>query len=363
MVIFKRPYLYVTLGLLFILIPVINMYIPLISRGQMTVLNMIVIYAIGAIGFNILLGYSGQVSLGHIAFMGLGAYLSAYITQVLELPFIIGLIAAGVIPMILGFVLGAIALRLEGHYLAIATLGLGMTIQHVFMEWTAFTQGFSGMRAPPAEIFGIQFVEREYSLILGTVVLIILAVFAYNLLNSKTGRALMAMRDSSHAAQATGISLFKYKMIAFSISTFYVGIAGGLYAHVMRFIEPTRWGLEASLDLVAMTVIGGLASIGGSVVGAAFLELVPNAARDLPLLEGVRSINLIVTGIIMILTIIYFPEGLYRRLVSTGKSILITLGVVKTNSAAGTDQLSGSDSEKITDNNQDADSGSQGPRG
>ncbi|ACB86289.1 branched-chain amino acid ABC transporter permease [Natranaerobius thermophilus] len=360
MIVFKRPYLYITLGLLFILVPIVNIYLPIFSRGQMTILNMIVIYSIGAIGFNILLGYSGQVSLGHIAFMGLGAYLSAYITQVMDLSFILGLLVAGIIPMLLGLILGAIALRLEGHYLAIATLGLGMTIKHIFIEWTAFTEGFSGRRAPPAEIFGLEIIQREHSLILGTIVLVILAIFAYNLLNSKTGRALMAMRDSSHAAQAVGISMFKYKMIAFAISTFYVGIAGGLYAHLIRFIEPTRWGLEASLDLVAMTVIGGLASIGGSVVGAAFLEIVPNLARNLPVLEGIRSINFIITGILLILTIIYFPEGLYRKFVKWGKSGLAIIGV---SYQSGTESAKSDNSFNSSKENQTSESKHEGPGG
>ena len=121
------------------------------------------------------------------------------------------------------------------------------------------------------------------------------------------------MRDSEHAAQAMGVSLFKYKLAAFAISAFYVGIAGSLYAHFIRFLEPTYWDVVLSLDLLAMVVIGGLASIGGSIFGAAFIQVVPDFIRKVPLFEGIPNINLILTGIVLILMITFVPEGLSRR--------------------------------------------------
>ncbi|MDR5659558.1 branched-chain amino acid ABC transporter permease [Serpentinicella sp. ANB-PHB4] len=326
----RRPGSYVIVGMIFLLIPIINLINPIFAHSTMTLLNRVVIFSIAALGFNILLGYSGQVSLGHGAFMGLGAYISAYLTMRLELPFLLALFLAGVIPMILGIGLGLVALRLERLYLAIATLGLGVTIQHVFLEWTEFTNGHAGLRRIPIpSILGFSFRQREYYLIMSTIILVCLAIFAYNFIHSKTGRALVAMRDSEHASQAMGISLFRYKLIAFSLSTFYVGIAGSLYAHLFRYIEPGTWGAELSLDLLAMVVIGGIASIGGSIVGAAFIQVLPRVMQNVPLLRGISNINFILTGIALILVIIYFPQGIIRQFVKLWNKLTYKKSVSK----------------------------------
>lgn len=286
-------------------------------------LDTVVIYAIAALGFNILLGYSGQISLGHAAFMGIGAYLSAYITMTMELPFLLALFVSGLVPMGVGLLLGLVALRLEGHYLAIATLGLGVTIQHIFKEWTGFTGGFSGAKAAPAKIFGFVFKSRESFFVLAVVVLLILTLFAYNFLRSKTGRALVAMRNSEHAARAMGVSLFKYKLIAFAVSAFYAGIAGSLYMHLIRYSDPNTWGIELSLNLLAMVVIGGLATIGGSILGAAFIVIIPELLKEIPVIGEIRSLSIILTGVALILVIRFMPYGLVR----VGKQI--QMGLVK----------------------------------
>ena len=303
-----KPIQYIIIGLIVSIIP----FIMTFKQSTMTMLNTVVIYAIVALGFNILLGFAGQISLGHAAFMGIGAYVSAYVTSQLQLPFLAGLIAAGIIPMLVGLVLGLIALRLEGHYLAIATLGFGVAIQQVFKEWIAFTNGYSGVNARFPVILGFDFRSRERFFVLAVVILVILAIFSYNLLKSKTGRALIAMRDSEHAAQAMGISLFKYKLVAFALSAFYAGIAGSLYIHLIRFTGPDQWGVDLSLNLLAMVVIGGLASIGGSVFGAAYITMAPDLIRKLPLLDSVRNLSSIFTGVSLILIIMFFPYGIVR---------------------------------------------------
>ncbi|WP_350445873.1 branched-chain amino acid ABC transporter permease [Anaeromonas frigoriresistens] len=286
------------------------------GRSTMTMINTVVIYSIAALGFNILLGYAGQISLGHAAFMGLGAYVSAYITNTLPdmggLEYILGILLAGIVPLAIGLILGLIALRLEGHYLAIATLGFGVTIQQVFKEWTGFTNGFSGMNAKAINLFGISLRSRESFYIFSLVILVLLSIFSYNLIRSKIGRGLIAMRDSEHAAQAMGISLFKYKLIAFSLSAFYAGIAGGLYIHLIRFVEPNQWGVELSLNLLAMVVIGGLASILGSVLGAAFITVIPEILKEIPLIGEIRNFSMILTGVALILVIMFIPHGLSR---------------------------------------------------
>ncbi|MTI70715.1 MAG: branched-chain amino acid ABC transporter permease [Firmicutes bacterium] len=303
----NKPIQYILLGLIIAITPFIFNF----QRGTLTMFNTVIIYSIVAIGFNILLGYAGQISLGHAAFMGLGAYISGYLTN-MGIPFILSILIAGVIPMIIGLILGLVALRLEGHYLAIATLGFGVTIQQIFKEWTSFTNGYSGMRGQPASIFGFSFRSRESFFVLAIVILVLLSIFAYNLLKSKTGRALIAMRDSEHAAQAMGISLLKYKLIAFSISAFYAGIAGSLYIHLIRFIEPNQWGVELSLNLLAMVVIGGLASIEGSIIGAFFLTVIPDILKEIPMLGEIRNLSTILTGVSLILVIMFLPLGIAR---------------------------------------------------
>jgi len=292
-----------------------------IGRSTMTMLNMVVIYSIIAIGFNILLGYAGQISLGHAAFMGIGAYVSANITAALgDIPFsfTLSLLLAGVIPMLIGLLLGLVALRLEGHYLAIATLGFGVAVQQVFKEWIGFTNGFSGLSSSYPRVFtlftenGYLLKDREDYFILSISVFVILAILAQNILKAKTGRALIAMRDGEHAAQAMGVSLFKYKLIAFALSAFYAGIAGSLYVHLIRYTEPNQWGIDLSLNLLAMVVIGGLASIEGSILGAAFIVLIPEFIKEVPFLENIKNFSSILTGLSLILVIMFFPHGLAR---------------------------------------------------
>ena len=312
---------YIVFGLVLALAPLIFG----LNRGTMTMLNTVIIYGIIAIGFNILLGYAGQISLGHGAFMGLGAYVSAYITSNLTLPFglhfLVGIFIAGLVPMVIGLLLGLVALRLEGHYLAIATLGFGVALQQIFKEWIAFTNGYSGMKADAIELFGISLRSRELYYIFAVIILVLLAIFAHNLLKSKTGRALVAMRDSEHAAQAMGISLLKYKLIAFALSAFYAGIAGSLYIHLIRFTVPDQWGVMLSLNLLAMVVIGGLASIEGGLLGAAFITIVPELIKKVPLFENIRNFSSIFTGVALILVIMFFPYGLAR--IKTQFKILI----------------------------------------
>lgn len=292
------------------LIVSLSTYILPYKTSTITLLTTVAIYAIASIGYNILLGYAGQISLGHAAFIGLGAYISAYATYDLGLPFIIGLLLAGIIPIGLGLVLGLVALRLEGHYLAIATLGFGITIQQIFKVLTNFTNGFAGKTAPSAKIFGFTIKTGTAYFTLTVFVLVVLSICAYNVINSRTGRAFVAMRDNEHAAQAMGISLVKYKLIAFSISAFYAGIAGGMYMHLVKYTQPDVWGVILSINLLAMVVIGGLTSVGGSILGSAFITLLPQLVHEIPIIKDITSSAIILTGISIVLIIKFFPGGL-----------------------------------------------------
>ena len=296
---------FILTGLFFILI--IN-FMP-IKTSTITMLTTCIVYSIAALGFNVLLGYTGQISLGHAAFIGLGAYVSAYVTQDMKLPFLVGMLAAGIIPIILGLILGLAALRLEGHYLAIATLGFGVAVQQTFKVLTSLTGGYTGKTAPSAAIFGMKLKGGPEYLTFAVILLVILCIVVYNIYNSKTGRAFIAMRDSVHSAQAMGIDVVKYKLIAFSISAFYAGIAGSLYMHLVKYTQPDVWGTVVSINLLGMVVIGGLASIGGSIIGAFFITYMPHLVLEVPVLKDIASASSIFTGLAIILVIRFIPEG------------------------------------------------------
>lgn len=313
-----KPIQYCLFGILAIVLPMLLN----VKGSTFTLLASIGIIAIASLGFNILLGFSGQISLGHGAFMGMGAYVSAYLVEKMNLPFIMGLVMAAIIPLLVGFILGLIALRLEGHYLAIATLGFAVVIEEMFAEFSQYTGGWSGTKAGFPVIFGYKF-DKTSVYMLVVLVLVVLMIATYNFMKSSTGRALVAMKKSEHAAQAMGVSLFKYKLLAFSLSTMYAGIAGSLYIHFFRFCEPKLWGISLSLDLLASVVIGGLGTIGGAVVGVAFLKLLPTLLQGVPILGDIHGLAFVLTGVSIIVFIMFYPKGLINipaDLIKTFKS-------------------------------------------
>lgn len=289
---------------------IVVILMPLIfsfPRSTMTLLNMAGIFVIVSIGYNILLGFGGQISLGHAAFIGIGAYVTANIALKYNPPFIVAIIVSAIVNGILGLLLGLPALRLEGNYLGIATLGFGVAFEHIFMEWETFTGGFSGLtNIPPAHIFGIVFESRlsMYYLILFFIILTI--IISKNILKSKIGRALVAMRDSSIAASSMGVNIAKYKTMVFVLSAIYAGVAGSLYVYMLRQVYPNSFDVTMSLNIMAMIVIGGIASIEGSIAGALFITIIPQFLKNIK----IQNASFILTGILLILSVMYFPYGL-----------------------------------------------------
>lgn len=278
-----------------------------LKRSTMTLFNMAGIYMIVAIGYNILLGFGGQISLGHAAFIGLGAYITANLSIRFGVSFLVSIIISVLITGLLGVVLGIPALRLEGNYLAIATLGFGVAIEHIFMEFEGLTGGFSGIKGVSApSIFGFELKSRlsMYYFILFFILLSI--TVARNLINSKTGRALMALRDSEIAAESLGINIAKYKTIAFAVSAAYAGLAGSLWAFLFRAVYAQSFGIAVSLNLLAMVVIGGLGSIKGSIIGAILMTILPEYTKAIPIANSAT----IITGILLIIIVMYSPYGL-----------------------------------------------------
>ncbi len=263
------------------------------------------VYTVAAIGLNLLTGYAGQMSLGHAGFIAIGAYTSALLTIKLGWSFWLTLPAAGVVTGILGLILVIPALRLSGLYLAIATLEFGAAVPQLLVKWDALSGGYNGLKPPRPELFGWLFESDRALYYLVMAVTITMTWLALNLIKSRTGRALVAVRDSEIAAQAMGISMVRYKSIAFVVSSFYAGVAGSLYAHLVGFISPSDFSLVMSINLLSVIVIGGLASIPGSVRGALFLVLLPQA------LAGVKNLSSAVYGLALVAVVIFLPGGLW----------------------------------------------------
>ncbi len=281
------------------------------------------IFALAALGLNLLTGYAGQLSLGHAGFMGVGAY-AAYnlATRVPHMPLLLSFLGAGLITTVVGMLFGLPSLRIKGFYLAVATLAAQFIIEWVFSSIGWFSGGTATMTldTPPMFIFGyhIHTPRQRYYLTLGIVLL--LTLLAKNLVRSQVGRAWMAMRDMDVAAEAMGIRPLTTKLLAFAISSFYAGVAGALYGFVfLTSVDITAFELDRSFRLLFMVIIGGLGSILGSFLGAAFIVLLPvlisNAAT---LFVGtvptnlIANIELMVFGGLIIVFLIVEPYGLAR---------------------------------------------------
>lgn len=233
------------------------------------------IASIGAIGLNILTGFTGQISIGVGAFLGVGGYTSAILTSTLGLSFWVALPVAGLITASVGALFGIPSLRLKGLYLAIATLAAQFIILFVISRWTGLTGGTSGMvlQRPSIGSFSLMSASSYYYLCL--IILLFTIVYALNLFRSRTGRAFLAVRDRDVAAEIMGINLFTYKVLSFAISSFFVGIAGALLAHYTMIVSPELYSITVSIQYLAMILVGGLGSILGSILGAIFITLLP----------------------------------------------------------------------------------------
>lgn len=309
--------------------------IPLLSpKYYIFLLNIILVHVILAVGLNILVGYTGQISLGHAGFFAIGAYGTALLMMKLQIPFVLAILLAAFIAAFFGFILGLPALRLEGPYLAVASLGFGMAIMHVIGHWQFFG-GRTGIQAPPLDIgipqLGFGFIletdVQKYYLILVIAVLMIIA--ARNIMKTRVGRSFVAIRDSDIAAEVIGINLTIYKTLAFAISAFYAGIAGGLFGFVLGFFDPFTFNMLLSIIFLVMVVVGGLGSIAGPIMGAALItylqySMLKNIA-EVPVIGkfmiavsnqwlsvvGLENISNIVLGLIMISIVIFEPLGMY----------------------------------------------------
>jgi branched-chain amino acid transport system permease protein len=278
----------------------------LLPNYYLYLLSLAGVWAIAALGLNLLTGYSGQISIGHAGFVAIGAYTSALLRLKAGFPFWAALPVAGGVSALIGLGLGLPALRLRGPYLAIATLGFVVAVEQVLDKWIGVTGGFQGLKVPRPTLGPLEVADDRGLYALTLILTALMTWLAVNLVRSALGRAFIALRDNEVAAQAAGISLTRFKVLAFALSAFYGGIAGGLYAHLVGFISPPDFNLAVSIFLVSVIVVGGLASIPGTLVGAVFLTLFFQR------LSGWRDLRSVIYGLGLILVVIFLPGGLWR---------------------------------------------------
>ena len=275
--IFETDYGRVSLGVFLVLF--LSAAPFLVSPYMLYVLNTIGIAAIAAIGLNILVGYTGQISLGHGAFFGVGAYAAAILATRLGVGFYLAIPAAGVITALVGMIFGIPSGRLKGLYLTIATLAGQFIIEYVLVHWDSMTQGTMGISLPSPAIFQWEIVGDRAFFFMIFISLVLMTWFAVNIMRSKYGRAFIAIRDNDRAAEGMGIPIFKYKLLSFAISSFYAGFAGALWAYYMVSVTAEPFNLSLSVEYIAMVIIGGMGNIPGAIFGATFITLLNELLR------------------------------------------------------------------------------------
>src|SRR5919199_1967992 len=300
---------------------------PLVlGRYELGLMVNIGIMGIAALGLNILVGFTGQISIGHAAFFGFGAFASAWLHDTVHIPVALCIPLAGLMTAAVGLVFGAPAARLKGLYLAIATLAAQYILEDFFARAQWFTGGVAGRITEPFELFGWRADREESYLYVVLAAVIIMYTFAANLMRTRDGRALVAVRDHYLSAEVMGINLAYYRTLSFGIASFYAGIAGALYAHYLLFVSVEAFNILFSIQFLGMVIIGGLGSVMGSLMGAAFMVLLPEVVqagadalagsavdRALKLGNSISFLREMVIGAAIILFLVFEPDGLARR--------------------------------------------------
>lgn len=279
-----------------------------------------------AVGLNILTGFAGQISLGHAAFVGIGAYTAAILSSRWGWPILVCLPVSGFTAAVCGLVVGAPSMRMKGLYLCITTLAAQMIFEFLFVRAEPLTNGIRGINVPPAEVFGLV-LDTEGKLYFVTIPVMMAAVTAgRNLFRTRVGRAWVAIRDRDISAELMGINLFRYKLLAFAVSSFYAGVAGCLYAHLYKVVTPEHFPLHESVRYLAMIIIGGLGSVLGAIYGAIFMTLVPELLQWIlgrfqqahpAIMQDLFPLQTVVFGALIVAFLVFEPHGLaemWRRL-------------------------------------------------
>jgi branched-chain amino acid transport system permease protein len=296
-----------------------------VHEYYLSIVNLVSIAVVGALGLNILVGYTGQISIGHGAFMSVGAYTAANLAVRLDSPWPVNLLAGGLMAAAIGAIVGIPSLRIKGLYLAIATLAGQLIIEWTINHVTWISGGVqASIEVPRPSVLGLTIdTQREmYFFLLFFVVIAVVATM--NLVRSRIGRAFIAIRDHDIAAEIIGVDIFRYKLLAFAISSFYAGVTGVLYTYYLGIANYEQFQITVSIDYLAMIIIGGLGTVLGSVFGAAFVTLLPIAIRYAMEAFGevlfgtaavhniIPNLRLILFGVLIIFFLVVEPEGLNR---------------------------------------------------
>lgn len=303
-----------------LVIAVVIFFFPLVTENPFfyDMATQIALIAATVVGLNLLVGYAGQISLGHAGFYGLGAYFSAITTSAYGWPPLLALLVGALLVGVIAYVVGRPILKLKGHYLSMATLAVGFIIAIILNNEGALTGGPDGMPVPSLTIFGWELsIFAMYSLfgveipghiawyLFAGVVLLVAVILAQNLIDSPIGRALRSIHGSEIAARTVGVDTARYKSLVFVISAIYASVMGSLFAHFSGFITPSIASFDHSIVLITMVVLGGMASPMGVILGAIALKLLPQ------LLSGFHDYETAVFGLILMATMIFMPKGFY----------------------------------------------------
>jgi branched-chain amino acid transport system permease protein len=291
---------------------------------RLGILNLVALNSVVVLGLNLFIGYAGQISLGHAAFFGLGAYGSAVLTTAGGVPPWAAMCLAATGVALTALLVGIPTLRLSGHYLAMATLGFNVVVHHLLVQWDRVTGGPSGLAGiPPFGVAGVTFQgeTQQYYLLWGAALAAL--TLAINFVRSGVGRGLAALAEDEVAAAAIGVDVRRGKIAVFTISAVFASVGGSLFAHYMGTITPDTFGIFASIDFVIMVVIGGMGSLWGSLAGAAFVTVLPH------LLGPLEEYKDILHGLIVVVVLLVLPRGLLAGLVDLAKSRLARRGPEK----------------------------------
>jgi len=298
----------------------------LVDSYFITLLIQISYLGIAALGLNILVGYTGQISLGHGAFFGFGAFASAWLNTSFSIPVFLCIPLAGFLTMGVGMMFGAPAARIKGLYLAIATLASQFIIEDFFARAEWFSGGSAGSMAEPLNLFGFVFDTDQSFYYVALFSLVFMFIWGCNLMRSRDGRAFVAVRDHYLSAEIMGVKLNKYRLLSFGVSSFYAGIGGALYAHYLGYVSAEGFTIFMSVQFLAMIIIGGLGSIKGTLMGVIFMVFLPEALEggvglmkmtewgNIPMVvDGLAYIKEMAIGLVIIGFLIFEPEGLAHR--------------------------------------------------
>jgi branched-chain amino acid transport system permease protein len=298
----RKPWTRIWVGTFVLLLLLLPWYAP---EHITYIATIIFIYSIGVQGQNILIGYTGQISFGQAAFLAIGAFTFGHMARI-GIPWPIGIISGGLAAGIFGLLVGFPSLRLKGPYLAIATLGFGIAVYQIFVNFEVLSGGRMGLiinRLSP--LFGLSRITFNYYF--NFLIAFIFTLATYNIISSYIGRAFIAIRDNDIAAEVIGVNLTRYKLLSFAISSFYTGVQGGLFGLFIGYLEPNMFTFMEAITLFVAVIIGGLASVEGPIMGAAFVILVPQ------IFSAYREMVPVVYGVTILIVLIFEPLGLYGR--------------------------------------------------